>query len=104
MAKTTYYIPPNTNSGCYSVFYSTNGISYQQASGRGSVYAKDTLDGFWASTYTDAGTDSSYVDGLSITHGDPRQHIWTYAFGYEQNNNPPTFVGTDYHCESIELV
>ena len=67
-----YCIPANTNGGCYSVFYSTNGISYQQVSGRGSVYAKDTLDGFWASTYTNAGIDSYYVDGLSITHGDPR--------------------------------
>ena len=69
-----YCIPANTNGGCYSVFYSTNGISYQQVSGRGSVYAKDSLDGFWASTYTDAGIDSYYVNGLSITHGDPRQH------------------------------
>ena len=51
---------------------------------------------FWASTNTDAGIDNSYVDGLSITHGNPRQHIWTYAFGYEpQYNNPPTFVGTN---------
>ena len=53
-----YCIPANTNGGCYSVFYSTNGMSYQQVSGRGSVYAKDTLDGFWASTYTNAGIDS----------------------------------------------
>ena len=50
-----YCIPANTNGGRYSVFYSTNGMSYQQVSGRASVYAKDTLDGFWASTYTDAG-------------------------------------------------
>ena len=99
-----YYIPANITGDCHSVFYSTNGNSYQQVSGRGSVYAKDTLDGFWASTYIDAGIDSYYVDGISITHGDPCQHIWTYAFGHEQNNNPQTFVGTNYYCESIELV
>ncbi len=23
--------------------------------------------------------DESYVDGLSITHGSPRQHVWTFA-------------------------
>ena len=72
-----YCVPADTNRGCYSVFFSTNGTSYQQVSGRGSVYAKDTLDGFWPSANTNAGTDSYYVDGLSITHGDPRQHIWT---------------------------
>ena len=25
--------------------------------------------------------DQTYVDGLSITHGSPRQHLWTLAVG-----------------------
>ena len=71
-----YCIPANTNGGCYSVFYLTDGHSYQQvAIWKGSLYAKDTLDGFWASTYTNADIDSYYVGGLSILHGDPRQRI-----------------------------
>ena len=67
--------------------------------------------------------DSSYVDGLSLTHGAPgsRQHIWTFASGLfagnatfhsghiiyqcpcdNGNNYPsPPFVGNDYFCESV---
>ena len=58
--------------------------------------------------------DSYYVDGLSITHGNPRQHIWTYAIGITDHGTPPTqcpcgavpgpvlppFVGSAYYCES----
>ena len=32
--------------------------------------------------------NSVYVDGVSIMHGSPRQHIWTFAGGVgEQNAN-----------------
>ena len=56
-----------------------------------------------------------YVDGVSITLGDPRKHVWTYAvglsddFNYEYGNCPcanhsalraPLFVGDNYYCES----
>ena len=59
-----------------------------------------------------------YVDGVSITHGDsPRKHIWAYAAGIYENGtgevnrvstclctgsgeSPPSFVGSDYYCES----
>ena len=58
--------------------------------------------------------DGYYVDGLSIIHGNPRQHIWTFANGlYDsrayQYNCPcapgstypsPPFVETNYYCES----
>ena len=62
--------------------------------------------------------DTFYVDGLSITHGNPRQHIWTYAVGLTDYGRsyaccncpcaattgprPPTdsFTGTNYYCES----
>ena len=59
--------------------------------------------------------DGVYVDGISITSGNPRKHVWTYAVGqsddynYAQYNcpcaktpgpDPPTFVGSNYYCES----
>ena len=80
--------------------------------GRASAYQKATPDCF---VNRDIGIDSSYVDGLSITHGNPRQHIWTYAVGvstsptHRDHNcpcaspsglDPPSFVGTHYYCES----
>ena len=60
-----------------------------------------------------------YVDGISVTVGYPRKHVWTYAVGlsddYMYNYTvggyncpcahppgpaPPTFVHYHYHCES----
>ena len=61
------------------------------------------------------------MDGLSLTHGFPgsRQHIWTFASGFftgsssqnyrifqcpcdNVNSYPsPSFVGSDYFCESV---
>ena len=59
--------------------------------------------------------DSLYVDGLSITYGFPRKHIWTYAVASSrstiyrtdlptcpcQNGQAqPHFVGRYYYCDS----
>jgi hypothetical protein len=55
--------------------------------------------------------DGSYVDGVSITHGQaPRHHIWTYAIGVRGRGGghcpnaggvqPPEFVGESYFCSS----
>ena len=59
---------------------------------------------------------SVYVDGISITLGSPRKHVWTYAAGVSDDHNPyanslcpcalystarpPAFVGNNYYCES----
>ena len=61
--------------------------------------------------------DGHYVDGVSITHGHPRRHIWTFAAAHdEQRHNKyacpctktdttyfgviPPFLGNDYFCET----
>ena len=59
--------------------------------------------------------DDAYADGVSVTHGSPRQHIWTFAAGGTDGNPAfsgvcpcdasidiriPSFVGEDYFCES----
>ena len=59
--------------------------------------------------------DSAYASGVSLTHGTPRQHIWTFAAGYSEieptrvdacpcdatiDITIPPFVGGDYFCES----
>ena len=52
-----------------------------------------------------------YVDGVSLTYGNPRQHIWTFISYTSEfyndcpcsTNSPrttPDFVGEDYFCES----
>ena len=46
-------------------------------------YQVGTTDAF------NAGTDDineHYVDGVSLTHGNPRQHIWTFAAAHGETN------------------
>jgi hypothetical protein len=52
--------------------------------------------------------DDAYVDGISITFGDPRNHIWTFAaLKIGHNDCPcvtsgkaaPPFVSQDHFCE-----
>ena len=98
---------PSDNAGCYSTTFSTE-MSYTRVCGRARGYQKGTPDAF-APTTDDIG--SYYVEGLSITHGTPRQHIWTYAAGHTdfatfhvnehcpcaavRGSNPPSFVGSN---------
>ena len=67
------------------------------------------------SSYYGVGLDDNYVCGYSITHENPRQHIWTYSGGIYPNglhvfdcpcntgyfyNLQLSYVGNDYYCES----
>ena len=36
------------------------------------------------------------VDGLSVTHGSPRKHIWTFAIGFSKEDS-------DGHARAWEL-
>ena len=66
-----------------------------------------------------ATVDDAYAEGILITRGSPRQHVWTYAVadvanppvGYTHDDTcpctghasapqPPSFVGNDYYCDS----
>ena len=101
---------------CSSATFSTNGISYQRVCGRARGYQKGDTLGFWASdpNYYYHTIERSYVSGLSITYGHPRQHIWTFASGrgemYDNKYNCPcsveaalnslSSVGNNYYCES----
>ena len=117
---------PVTNSGsCVSVQFPSNGISYSQVCGRVVGYqyvspdaADHTISGY--ASHNDI--NSYYVDGVSITRGSPRQHVWTlmaglnefshhhyYNEGYFscpcshgslQNPTLQSFIGNDYYCES----
>ena len=100
---------PSDKGGCYSIIFSSK-MSYNRVCGRIRGYQKGSPDGFRSGNINDM-----YVDGLSITHGNPRQHIWTYAVGHtdhggsrcpcaaRQGASPPSFVGSNYYCESGAL-
>ena len=108
----------SNSGGCQSVKFSSNG-KYSQVCGRVVGYrynSPDAIDqtrGNGLTSHNDI--NSHYVDGISLTYGSPRRHIWTFMAGYSENfprprvNCPCTngttqtvqdFIGNDYFCES----
>ena len=93
-------------------FYSATS-EYQRVCGRVIGYQDSSPDGF---LNTDRSINDIYVDGVSITYGQPRTHIWSYVGGltekstFSKSNNcpcstvagtgPQSFVGDNYYCES----
>ena len=102
--------------GCASANFDVKGVSYGHICGQAKGYQKGTPDGFIPNSQS---IDGIYVDGVSITLGSPRKHVWTYAAGSSDDHNkdnkytynscpcatipgpsPPAFVGNEYYCES----
>ena len=98
----------NYGLGCKSIRFPTNGIAYTQICGRVIGYQKGTTNGIRSS----GDINSAYLDGVSITRGSPREHVWSYIAGLRSDwasscpcsngNNVavPSFVGNNYYCES----
>ena len=100
------------NRGCSSVIFTVD-QNYTDICGIVQGYQFYSPDGFFIrSSHT---IDSTYVDGISITQGSPRKHVWTYAAYWHEGSNekcpcaasngtvdhpPPSFVGDDYYCET----
>ena len=96
-----------TGVGCTSVYFPTLDLNFTQVCGRAGGYQYNSPDGLDAVS-TSKTIDNPYVDGLSITYGTPRQHLWTYAAGHNgrcacQANSgaapPPSFVGQHFYCD-----
>ena len=100
--------------GCSGVIFPTEGIRYSKVCGQARGYQYYTPNGFRQSS---GNINSAYVDGVAITYGSPRHHLWTYAAGLSDDDNyvggvhncpcttppgadPPMFVGQHYYCES----
>ncbi|XP_065896136.1 uncharacterized protein [Dysidea avara] len=111
----------SNSAGCYSTTFSVNGTRYRKIRGKLRGYQKYSTDGFYSSKSTSINDGKStsindaYADGISITIGNPRRHVWTYAAGLSDEHNspqrncpcaavpgptPPSFVGEYYYCES----
>ena len=110
----------SSSPGCQSVKFSSYGISYSQVCGRVVGYqygSPDAVDPTLGTGHNNI--NSHYVDGISLTHGSPRHHIWTFMAGLidssifldgrfnclcsqgsTQKNNLQSFIGNDYFCES----
>ena len=103
----------NTGS-CEGLTYSTGSEQYNQVCGRITGYQLGSPDSFRGSSLS---INTYYVDGVSLTYGSPRQHIWTFSGGLEENSRAPaslcpcvsgstngnlipSFVSQNYFCES----
>ena len=115
---------------CVSVQFPSNGISYSQVCGRVVGYQWGSTDAVYPGNYSGEAYGSAieqhhndinsyYLNGVSITRGSPRQHVWTLMAGLlessdtndgrfncpcsqgsPQNSTLQSFIGNDYFCES----
>ncbi len=100
---------------CSSVNFTTsNCYNYTQVCGIVQGYQFGRANAFGPSYRYNISIDGPYLDGISITAGQPRQHLWSYAVRYSEtkhiacpcNNNTdlithvPDFVGQHHYCES----
>ena len=109
----------SNTSSCDGVNYTTGSELYEQVCGRIIGYQLGIPYAFSGGQ----SIDSPYVYGVSVTHGSPRQHIWTFAGGTDEDpsywvrvnvrsalcpcvngstaeSRIPSFVGQNYFCES----
>ena len=103
---------------CSSVTFSLHGVPYTKVCGRARGYQFNVQYSFYTYHHTGQSTlDRAYVTGLSVTYGNPRNHVWTFAGGVTKGINDnnccncpcafptpgpaaPPFVGENYFCES----
>ena len=90
---------------CSSVTFFTSNIEFSRVCGKFRAYQFGETSAF----STSLSIDTHYVDGISLTHGRPRRHIWTFAAALDDtslcpcNNETiqtPGFVGNDYFCDT----
>ena len=98
----------NQLGSCESITFATN-KTFTEVCGKVIGYQWGSPDAL------DTGNDnihSHYVDGISLTHGHQRQHIWTFIAARSEHDaicpcaenftqtNLPDYVNNDYFCES----
>ena len=95
---------------CQSVNFPSYSIRYSQVCGQVIGHSIENPDAIYPLTRGQC-LNGPYVDGISITCGNPRKHIWTFmasTIGVHECpcaiNSPfttvPSFIGNDYFCES----
>ena len=97
--------------GCSEVTFPVHDLQYTEVCGHVRGYQHGNPDAF-----RNYGQKTWYADGIAITHGTPRKHLWSYVAGvaedsfYLDNGCPcavnrtfsylKPFIGSNYFCES----
>ena len=107
----------DSNGGvCSTVIFPVEVRGYSQVCGKINAFQFASPDGFRSPNRL---IDQNYVDGISLTEGDPMRHVWTFVAALDEvgsnpaynclctNTNqedragrPPAFVGDDYFCDT----
>ena len=102
---------------CHSAVFSIQDTEYSRVCGRIIGYQFGQPGAFWLEGNNNSQTiDGAYVDGVSLTYENPRQHIWTFSaaldnfedvytcpctdINREADITIPSYVGNDYFCET----
>ena len=106
-----------TGIGCTRTTFSIHGLEYRRVCGKVIGYQFGTPDAF-VSYHNNKGStlDQAFLDGVVLTHGSPRNHIWSFAASnYQGRTNTygcpcsssssfpgtvPPFIGDYYFCDS----
>ena len=101
------------NASCNSVMYSTDEYEYTQVCGRitGYQYASPDAGNHYSYIPTQGDEiNEPYLDGVSITYGDPRMHIWSFYGGlyattccntqHANNSESLGFIGNNSFCDT----
>ena len=101
--------------GCHSAIFTTYNITFNKICGKVKGYQKGSSVAFYSTDRDTKSINDHYVSGVSVTLGNPRKHVWTYAAGISDDGNypswncpcaatpgpdPPAFVSNHYYCES----
>ena len=105
----------STIASCEGLNYTTGSEQYDQVCGRIIGYQISTPDAFGRGGST---INTYYIDVVSVTHGSPRQHIWSFVGGLDEGiyenfgsicpcvtgstsgTRIPSFEGQNYFCEA----
>ena len=100
---------------CVSTSFSSHGFEYSRVCGRIIGYQFGSPDAFGEYHTNQRSIDSYFLDGIVLTYGSPRCHIWSFAAGVNQRTSHasqcpcnsgsfpgtiPPYVQNDYFCDS----
>ena len=108
--------PVTSSASCPFTMFSVHGYTYSKVCGRAIGYQYSSTDAFHLlpEIPQPQTVNDLYVDGISVTYGVPRNHVWTFAAGHTDSTSDsltcpcanseaspsPSFVGSNYFCES----
>ena len=102
----------SNDGSCDSVNISTNGHTFTKVCGRVNAYQHASPDAHHGDYYSHTSgneINEPYLDGVSITVGTPRVHVWSfYGAVYERHccdqelfpNTLFGFIGSNYFCDT----